>query len=77
MRNSGNFWTHIEELKLKKLFIDYSMEIWEISLIHERTPRAIESRLIKLGLLKLVRSEKQSTLDSIDEEEELTNKMDT
>jgi hypothetical protein len=56
MENAGKLWTRREELQLEKLFCKYNMEIEEISEIHKRSIEGVKARLIKLGLVKEVKS---------------------
>ena len=49
-RNAGKPWTELEEDKLIDEF-DSKIKISEIAREHGRTPGAIESRLVQLGLI--------------------------
>ena len=51
MENSGCLWDDAEDRQLKKLF-NYKIPIFEIAEIHGRSEKAIQLRLIKLGLIK-------------------------
>ena len=50
MDNSGLYWDKLEDEQLKKLYVKYKMDIFEISQIHKRTSNAIQKRLEHLGL---------------------------
>ena len=50
MENSGLYWDKLEDEQLKKLYVKYKMDIFEISQIHKRTSNAIQKRLEHLGL---------------------------
>ena len=52
MENSGCYWDKREDAQLKNLYVKYKMDISEISLIHQRTPNAIQKRLETLNLIK-------------------------